>query len=80
MSETAANDGHNPRKSLDPQFKWALIAVVGLTVLSIGVSVGLAISYDEPSEQIDEIIRGGMDLFKIGAGAVFGLLGGKSLS
>jgi hypothetical protein len=62
-----------------PLFKFVLITVVGLTVLSLAVAVVLATLYPQPSDQVKGLIETCSTTFKIGCGAVFGLLGGKAL-
>ncbi len=66
--------------AIDPQFKWVLIAVVGLTVLSLLAAIFLALVPDNPgSDQVAAVIKTCTTVFNAGVGAVIGLLGGKAL-
>jgi hypothetical protein len=63
--------------TLSPAFKLILLVVLGLTILFLVVSLGLAILYSDPPEHVKGLLIACTHLFAAGAGAVFGLLGGK---
>jgi putative Mn2+ efflux pump MntP len=61
-----------------PEFKIVLLSALGLTLLSFVVGVLLALqSVQTPT--VVGLIETCSTVFKLGCGAVFGLLGGKSL-
>lgn len=57
-------------------FKMAFWAVLGLTLLSLGMCVAFSF-IDSPTPQQQSIVQGCSHMWKTGAGALFGLLGGK---
>ena len=63
---------------LTPAFKWVFICVVGLTLLSLIVSVYL-VSLPNPSEDARRLIETCSTTYKLGFGAVVGLIGGKAI-
>ena len=74
--------GDNPNKlvTLTPAFKLVFCSVLGLTVLSLRVSVYLAIAYSPtPSEEIKRLIETCSTTWKMGFGAIVGLISGKAL-
>jgi uncharacterized membrane protein YczE len=73
-------DDYNKLTTLTPAFKLVFCSVLGLTVLSLGVSVYLAIAYSPaPSEEIKRLIETCSTTWKMGFGAIVGLIGGKAL-
>lgn len=63
---------------LTPGFKWVLLAIVGLTVLSLLVSLLLALRGD-PNELQRTLFSTCTDVWKMGFTGVLGLIGGKAL-
>lgn len=63
---------------LDPFFKVTLNSVGLITLATFGAGIFLSL-IDQPTANIDKAIDVCWDVFKIGAGAIIGLLGGKSL-
>ena len=64
--------------SIAPAFKLVLWIVVGLSILSFVASILLAV-FAPPSDQTKNLIETGSTIFKMGCGAIIGLLGGKAL-
>lgn len=64
--------------TVTPRFKLIFLTVVGLTVVLLAVGVYLSLQ-PRPTPQVIETARALLDLGKGGVGAIFGLLGGKSL-
>jgi hypothetical protein len=64
--------------TLSPAFKSILLAILALTVTFLGVSLFLVLYYrDVPPEHAKGLLQGCTHLFAAGAGAIFGLVGGK---
>jgi hypothetical protein len=61
---------------LAPSFKLALLSVIGLTLLSLVVMVVMAITNAE-NDASKDLLTTCSTTFKMGFGAVVGLLGGK---
>ncbi len=71
-----------PKKApsqLTPAFLLVFATVVLLTLVSLGVSVYLALRPD-PSEEVKRLIETCSTTWKLGFGAIVGLIGGKALS
>lgn len=64
--------------TLSPAFKLAVAIVTGLTVLSLAASIFLALD-PRKSEQINGLIETCSTTYKMGFGALVGLIGGKAL-
>ncbi len=64
--------------TIAPAFKLVLFIVLGLSVLSYVGSVLLAV-LAKPTDQTNNLIEAGSTIYKIGCGAIIGLLGGKVL-
>jgi hypothetical protein len=64
--------------SLDPRYKWSLIGAFSLTLLSFAVLVVLSSQADMNSQQAD-FFQTCSTTWKMGFGAIIGLLGGKVL-
>jgi hypothetical protein len=63
-----------------PHFKLVFLAVLCLTVISLITSIALTIAYDpHPSDEIKRLIDTCSTTWKMGFGAIVGLLGGKAL-
>ena len=67
-----------PKITLSPAFKLVVAIVTGLTVLSLAVSIFLAL-YQQKSDQINSLIETCSTTYKLGFGALVGLIGGKAL-
>ena len=65
--------------TLTPAFKKVFNAVLGLTILSLGVSLALAL-WPSQSDDVKRLIETCSTTFKMGFGAVVGLIGGKALA
>ena len=63
---------------LTPAFKWVFICVIGLTLLSLMVSIYL-VSMPNPSEDVKRLVETCSTTYKMGFGAVVGLIGGKAI-
>lgn len=68
------------RVEVGRNFKLVFLAVLFLSVLSLGISVALAVFVKDPGEPVKNLIETCSTVFKLGCGAVFGLLGGKALA
>jgi hypothetical protein len=64
--------------TIAPAFKLVLFIVLGLSVTSYVGSVLLAL-FATPTDQTNNLIEAGSTIYKIGCGAIIGLLGGKVL-
>jgi hypothetical protein len=64
--------------SIAPAFKLVLFIVLGLSVASYLGSLLLAL-FAVPTDQTKNLIETGSTIYKIGCGAIIGLLGGKVL-
>jgi hypothetical protein len=67
-----------PKIPLSPAFKLVVLIVTGLTVLSLAVSIFLALDPNK-SDQINGLIETCSTTYKLGFGAIVGLIGGKAL-
>lgn len=66
-----------PPALLKPGFKWALIMVVGITVLSGILVIALAGIWPAPTPNQQSAFEAFGFAWKAGIGAIFGLVGGK---
>ena len=64
--------------TLTPAFKWVLLIVLGLTLVSLVVSVYLA-SLSNPSDLAKGLFETCSTTWKMGFAAIIGLIGGKAL-
>ncbi len=64
--------------ALTPTFKWIFVSVLGLTVLSLVLSIVLALVGAE-TEARKTLLSTLADVYKMGFTAILGLLGGKAL-
>ena len=60
-----------------PFFKLIFFSVLGLTALSLGVNVSLVFSFSNPSQEVKSLIETCSTTWKLGFGALLGLIGGK---
>ena len=60
-----------------PLFKLVFLTVTALTVLTLGISVLLAVFVSKPDASVASTIDATATVYKIGFGALAGLLGGK---
>lgn len=63
---------------LTPAFKWVFLSVITLTLLSLAVSVYLVNSMNA-SEDARRLIETCSTTYKLGFGAIVGLVGGKAI-
>ena len=61
-------------------FRMVFLSVLGLTVLSLLTSAALATMVSEPSEEVKRLIETCSTTWKLGFGAIVGLIGGKTLT
>jgi len=59
-------------------FKLIFLSVMSLTVLSLAVNVYLLFSFPTPSEEAKRLIETCSTTWKLGFGAILGLIGGKT--
>lgn len=70
--------GGNPLV-LTPVFKMVFLSILGLTILSAGTGIALAIFVASPSAELRGWNETCSTAFKLGFGAIVGLIGGKAL-
>ena len=63
--------------TLTPAFKLVFLSVLGITLLSIVLSCSLAVM-GEPNEEKSALVQALLTTWKLGFGAIIGLLGGKA--
>lgn len=64
---------------LEPRFKWSLISVAAFTLIFFVTNVALAVFSGDPSDQVKGLIETCSTLYKMGFGAMVGLIGGKAV-
>jgi hypothetical protein len=64
---------------LTPFFKLVFLTVLGLTLLSIAIDLFLVMMVNNPSEQAKSLIETCSTTWKMGFGAIVGLIGGKAI-
>lgn len=64
---------------VNPTFKLVFLSVVLLTIMFFVGAVYLGISGDKDNKRIDNLLQVSIALTSAGAGAIFGLIGGKVL-
>jgi hypothetical protein len=60
-------------------FKIIFLSIIGLTIISIVIPVLLVLIFPTPSEEVKRLIETCSTTWKLGFGAILGLIGGKSL-
>ena len=65
--------------TLTPAFKLVFLSVLGLTLLCMVVMIWLAVRVQNPSQDVGRLIETCSTAFKLGFGAIVGLIGGKAL-
>jgi hypothetical protein len=68
------------RYTLSPRFKWTLVSIMGLTLLSLGVSLALVLMSGQLTSEAKSLFETTTTTWKMGFGTVVGLVGGKTLS
>lgn len=68
------------RYTLSPRFKWTLVSIMGLTLLSLGVSLALVLMSSHLTPEAKSLFETTTTTWKMGFGAIVGLVGGKALS
>lgn len=63
-----------------PTFKLIFLSVLSLTILSLIVTIVLAVFVKSPSPAVQGTIETCSTTYKMGFGAIVGLIGGKALS
>jgi len=66
--------------SVTPTFKMIFLSVLSLTILSFVATIALAVFVNNPSTAVQGAIETCSTTFKMGFGAIVGLIGGKALS
>ena len=61
-----------------PMFRWIFSAVLGLTILSLAVSIALSLQPGPMSPQQASLFEACSTTWKLGFGAIVGLLGGRA--
>jgi hypothetical protein len=61
-----------------PLFKLVFLTVVALTLVMLVISLSLSIRYPHPNSNINGAISTTSTLYKLGFGAIVGLIGGKA--
>jgi hypothetical protein len=84
MPRDLATKDERPAKvielTLSPAFKLVFISVLSLTILSMLVACPIAILRPAPENlQLNIVFETCITTFKLGFGAIIGLLGGKAL-
>ena len=64
---------------MDP-FKYITGSVMFFSILSLFVCIGLSIHSDTPSQMQRTLFEACLNTWRLGMGALFGLLGGKAMS
>lgn len=64
---------------LDPKFKWSLICVAAFTFIALVANIALAVFVANPSDEVKVLIDTVSTTYKMGFGALVGLVGGKAL-
>jgi len=60
-------------------FKLVFLTVAALTLIMLGVSMGLTVAYSKPSQSTSNLIEATSTMCKVGFGAIAGLFGGIGL-
>ena len=60
-------------------FELVFVSILALTIISLAVSVYLAVSIANPSDQVKGLIETCSTTWKLGFGAIVGLIGGKAI-
>jgi hypothetical protein len=68
-----------PRNALAMHFYIVFFSVLGLTLVSLSINVYLVVAIENPPEQVGRLIETVSTSWKLGFGALVGLLGGKTL-
>jgi hypothetical protein len=68
------------RYTLSPRFKWTLVSIMGLALLSLGVSLVLVLMSSQFTPEAKSLFETTTTTWKMGFGAIVGLVGGKALS
>jgi hypothetical protein len=76
--EGAPSEAHPGALPVPAAFKMTFLAVLGLTVLSMAVSIAL-VFYGHDTDQAKHLAETCSTTYKLGFGAILGLLGGKAL-
>lgn len=74
--------GSDPKRRtrpLSPAFRWTFSSVVALTVLSLGVSLYLVHGPQPMPEETRGLLQACLFTWKMGFGAILGLIGGKAI-
>lgn len=66
-------------KELTPAFRMTFLSVLALTVLSLLASLIIIRYFPEPSEETKRVLEACLFTWKMGFGAILGLIGGKAM-
>jgi hypothetical protein len=65
--------------TLTPFFKLVFLTLASLTFLSAILNVSVALMVDNPSDEVKSLIETCSTTWKMGFGAIVGLIGGKAI-
>jgi hypothetical protein len=68
-----------PAALVESHFKLIFLVVTGLTVLLLAMELAIAALAGDPSDAMNRVFDTCDNGFKVGIGAIFGLMGGKVL-
>ena len=83
MTETSSDRHDSPAPSpppitVSPVYKATLLAVLAVTFVAFGVEVAMSLMVDKTTDEVKNVLETADTIVKMGAGAIFGLLTGKS--
>lgn len=77
MTEDPSDASTQLEVQLGISFKLIFLSVLAITGASFLASIGLSVA--ESSENVDRVLEVALTTYKLGFGAIIGLLGGKQL-
>lgn len=71
----------NPEREtvVDRQFKRIFYTVLGISLICLVLNILLAIVFPQPPTQLAEVIDGCSTVWRMGFGAIIGLISGKAI-
>lgn len=64
---------------VDRQFKRIFYTVLGISMACLALNIVLAIGFSQPTTQLAELIDGCSTVWRMGFGAIIGLISGKAI-